>query len=321
MASGSEAETGTGHVGGLGVFPPPAMERVLFAVPKKGRLAEKVKDLLKGAGVNYVRPDRLDVADVKDLNVTLVFLPCADIPRYVGEGNVDIGITGLDCLEEAKANGVAEGAVVEVMRLGFGQCRLCVQAPVTEGAMAAPADFVGKRVVTSFPGLTRDFFDKLDPSRAGSTAIKNVTGSVEVACSLGLADAVVDLVETGTTMRAAGLEVVGEVLKSETVLIHGTHARAAAHAGLVELLEKRIQGYLAANKFFLIKYNVQHENLEACKKITPGKRAPTIFSLSEDGWCALEALVEQKQAAAVMDQLTKIGAKDILLVTLANTRD
>lgn len=165
-----------------------------FAIPKKGRLYEKVLEMLKGAGIDFHREARLDVALCNDLPITLVFLPAADIAKYVGEGNIDIGITGLDVVRESGVE------VDHVIDLGFGKCKLCVQAPVAE-ATTSVENLAGKRIVTSFPNLTKEFFDPIDAKKGVKTDIKFVSGSVEAACGLGLADAVVDLVETGTTMR------------------------------------------------------------------------------------------------------------------------
>jgi ATP phosphoribosyltransferase len=165
-----------------------------FAIPKKGRLFEKVVEMLKGAGIEFRREPRLDVALCVDLPITLVFLPAADIAKYVGEGNVDLGITGIDVVQESMVE------VNHIMDLGFGKCKLCVQAPVTSKIKDAE-DLAGKRIVTSFPDISRKFFDPMDAKKGVQTSVKFVSGSVEAACSLGLADAVVDLVETGTTMK------------------------------------------------------------------------------------------------------------------------
>lgn len=181
----------------------------LFAVPKKGRLYEQVTDMLKGAGVEYHREPRLDIAICKDLNMTMVFLPASDISKYVGEGNVDIGVTGIDIVEE----NVSE--VERVMDLGFGKCRLCVQAPVASNITDVKS-LAGKRIVTSFPTLTKKFFDPLDEELGVTTNIRFVSGSVEAACGLGLADAVVDLVETGTTMKAS----TKRIFESNTRTLH-----------------------------------------------------------------------------------------------------
>lgn len=167
-----------------------------FAIPKKGRLYERVTAMLKGAGIEFRREPRLDVALCIDLPITLVFLPAADIAKYVGEGNVDIGITGYDVVQESMVD------VDRVMDLGFGKCRLCVQAPVKD-EVTDVSNLAGGRIVTSFPDITKQFFQKYDEEKGVQTKVKFVSGSVEAACSLGLADAVVDLVETGTTMKVS----------------------------------------------------------------------------------------------------------------------
>ena len=167
-----------------------------FAIPKKGRLYEKILELLKGSGIEFRREPRLDVALCKDLPLTLVFLPAADIAKYVGDGNVDIGITGFDIVRESNV------VVDKIMDLGFGKCKLCVQAPVSD-KITDVSTLAGGRIVTSFPFLAEEFFKKFDDEKGTKTKVTEVSGSVEAACGLGLADAVVDLVETGTTMRVS----------------------------------------------------------------------------------------------------------------------
>ena len=154
--------------------------------------------MLKGAGIEFRREPRLDVALCKDLPITLVFLPAADIAKYVGEGNVDVGITGYDVVKES----VVE--VDRIMDLGFGKCKLCVQAPAAKN-ITDVSTLAGGRIVTSFPNVAKDFFAKYDQEKGVETKVKFVSGSVEAACGLGLADAVVDLVETGTTMRVSSI--------------------------------------------------------------------------------------------------------------------
>jgi len=173
-------------------------ENCRFAIPKKGRLYEKVTEMLKGAGISFRREPRLDVAECVDFPITLVFLPASDIAKYVGMGDIDIGITGLDVCNESNV------AVEHVMDLGFGKCKLCVQAPVVD-KIENVEDLAGKRIVTSFPYLTKKYFDPIDQKKGVTTSINFVSGSVEAACGLGLADAVVDLVETGTTMKVCSI--------------------------------------------------------------------------------------------------------------------
>lgn len=284
-------------------------DHCLFAVPKKGRLYEKVTDMLKGAGVDYHREPRLDIAICKDLDMTMVFLPAADISKYVGEGNVDIGVTGIDIVEE---NGLE---VEQVMKLGYGKCKLCVQAPVAS-KIEDVKSLAGKRIVTSFPSLTKKFFDPLDKELGVTTSIRFVSGSVEASCGLGLADAVVDLVETGTTMKAAGLEIVGTVLETESVLITNPNSK---HKDIVELLKHRIEGYITAKKYVMVTYNCSVEVLEAVTKITPGKRSPTITNLT-DGGHAVSSLINKKDVVKIMDELHLAGARDILVFALSNSR-
>jgi ATP phosphoribosyltransferase len=281
-----------------------------FAIPKKGRLYEKVSDLLKGAGIEYRRESRLDVAVCVDLPITLVFLPASDIAKYVGEGNVDIGITGLDVVEESNVD------VNKVMDLGFGGCKLCVQAPAAD-QVTDVSTLAGGRIVTSFPFLTEKFFEPFDKAKGVKTKVTEVSGSVEAACGLGLADAVVDLVETGTTMRAAGLEVVGEVLKTESILISNKHAE---HQDIVDLIKRRVEGFMVAKKYEMISYNVHNDLLDTCLKVTPGKKSPNITTLNDSNYKAVTCLGLKKGMNAKMDELHALGATDILTFSLSNTR-
>jgi ATP phosphoribosyltransferase len=281
-----------------------------FAIPKKGRLFEKVTELLDGAGIEYRREPRLDVALCKDLPITLIFLPAADIAKYVGEGNVDIGITGIDVVEESNVE------VERVMELGFGKCRLCVQAPVANN-ITDPAQLSGGRIVTSFPYLTQKYFKSFDDAKGVTTKVTEVSGSVEAACGLGLADAVVDLVETGTTMRAAGLDVVSDILETESVLISNLNSE---HKDLVNLIKKRIEGFMVAKKYVMISYNVHNDLLSKALEITPGKKSPNITSLVDSDYKAVTCLVLKKEMNKKMDELHDIGATDILTFALSNTR-
>ncbi len=147
---------------------------ILIGIPKKGRLNEKVCKLLDGAGLEYRRPDRVDVAVCTGLPVTLVFLPAADIAAYVGEGNVDMGITGQDILQETRLES-PDIHITELLELGFGKCSLSLQAPVKNGISAAK-QLSGGRVVTSFPALTRAFFDKFDAETGKHTSTSVVLG-------------------------------------------------------------------------------------------------------------------------------------------------
>jgi len=285
-------------------------ENCRMAVPKKGRLNEKIMTMLKGCGIEFQREHRLDVALCKDLPITLVFLPASDIAKYVGEGNVDIGITGVDIVEESEVD------VDMIYPLGIGKCKLCLQGPVAKHIKDA-SELAGKRIVTSFPSLTKKFFDPLDKEKGVTTKVKFVSGSVEAACSLGLADGIVDLVETGTTMRAAGLEVVSDILKTEAYLISN---KKTEHEEVVQLIKRRVEGYITATKYLMITYNVHIDLLEKASAVTPGKRSPTVTGLEDQNYKAVSSLVLKSQLNVKMDQLHDIGATDILAIDLCNTR-
>ncbi|KAJ3303214.1 ATP phosphoribosyltransferase (ATP-PRTase) (ATP-PRT) [Kappamyces sp. JEL0829] len=303
--------------------------RLLFAVPKKGRLNEQVMKLLEGADIQFRRSNRLDIALSTNLPIALIFLNASDIAKFVGEGNVDIGITGQDmCVE----NGVV---VEELLPLGFGKCALQVQVPIASGIKSVD-ELIGKRIVTSFDNVVARYFAAREQqlshdeacaqltasannrTQSLKTGINYVNGSVEAACALGLADGIVDLVESGETMRAAKLMPIATLLSSEAVLIcnpkkHNTHP-------LIETIKRRIQGVIAAQRFVLVTYNVQRANLSAVLKITPGKRAATVSPLEDGNWAAVSSLIPSKMVADIMDQLTEVGAEDILVMSLHNCR-
>ncbi|GAM89236.1 hypothetical protein ANO11243_072730 [Dothideomycetidae sp. 11243] len=311
-------------------------DRLLFAVPKKGRLNEACLNLLSGSDIQFHRHSRLDIALVKNLPIALVFLPAADIPTFVGEGRVDLGITGRDQVAEHydrrdrtndhpprqrfAADGVPiEEGVEEVMDLGFGRCNLQVQVP-EKGDVTTAAQLVGRDVVTSYTNLTEEYFRKLEgagPQDRLRTRIKFVGGSVEAACALGVADAVVDLVESGETMRAAGLKAIDTVLESTAVLIR---SKRPSNPALVDLITSRIRGVITAQRYVLCTYNILRSKLDQAVRITPGKRAPTVTSLEEESWVAINVMVERSQMAITMDRIMEIGGTDILITKIENSR-
>lgn len=321
--------------------------RLLFAVPKKGRLHAAALNLLEGADVQFRRENRLDIALVKNLPIALVFLPAADIPTFVGEGRVDLGITGYDQVQEHDAGVNAlnrkrrfSGEITPeeefarsshsgcetVMDLGFGSCKLQVQVP-EKGSYISPKDLIGKNIGTSFVHLTEKYFANLEleegeqsiSAASGKlrTQIIELSGSVEAACALGVADGIVDLVESGETMKAAGLKPIDTVVETSAILIK---SRAPSNPELVDLIASRILGVITAQKYVMCQYNIPRPSLASATKIAPGRRAPTVTALDEDGWVAVSIMVEKKKVAPIMDELAKLGAKDILILQIANTR-
>lgn len=293
--------------------------RLLFAIPKKGRLYEKCISLLAGADIQFRRHDRMDVCLSLNHHLALVFLPASDIPSFVGKGNVDLGITGHDVILEAEMDKL----VTEELRLGFGKCSLQVQVPEASSIFTVE-DLTGKRIVTSFEVLSGQFFDKLDDklglSGVKKTQIDYVGGSVEAACALGLADGIVDLVESGDTMRAAGLRSIATILQTEAVLIRSTTPKHPNLTPLIDLITKRIAGVIAANKYVVCQFNISRDKLAAACKIAPGRKAPTVSPLEEEGWVAVSSMIEKKNCANTMDDLVNIGAEDVLIFNLDNCR-
>ncbi|TYJ54315.1 ATP phosphoribosyltransferase [Cryptococcus floricola] len=297
-------------------------DRLLFAVPKKGRLNEKCLELLAGADIKYNRAHRLDVALVQNMPIALVFLPAADIPRFVALGSVALGITGQDVIAESTHS----PAIEELLPLGFGKCKLQVQVPVT-GPVQTLEQLSGGRVATSFEVMAGELFGGKDGVDAkigkGQTKVEYVGGSVEAACALGMADGIVDLVESGDTMRAAGLHAIHTLMSSEACLITSStpHANLTPELlALIPLIKSRIAGVLASKRYVYASYNIQRLNLDKALTITPGRRAPTVSPLDEDGWVAVSAMVERKEVAKTMDELERTGAEDILIMALDNCR-
>ncbi|ODV93587.1 hypothetical protein PACTADRAFT_60907 [Pachysolen tannophilus NRRL Y-2460] len=288
-------------------------DRLLFAVPKKGRLYDNCVSLLKGCDIQFNRSNRLDIALSTNLPIALIFLPAADIPTFVGEGRCSIGITGVDQVKESDVD------VELAINLLFGNCKLQLQVP-ENGPYIEPEQLIGKTIVSSFVNLTRQYFEKLENKKPGETLktkIKFVGGSVEASCALGVADGIADLVESGETMRAAGLKSIDTLLTTSAHLIV---SKNASHPELVEIIKSRIQGVMAAQKYVLCNYNAPRANLSRVLEITPGRRAATVSPLEDDAWVAVSAMVEKKNIGTVMDKLKDNDASDILVFEISNCR-
>ncbi|KAI9017471.1 hypothetical protein BC832DRAFT_588733 [Gaertneriomyces semiglobifer] len=306
-------------------------DRLLFAIPKKGRLHEHCLTLLKGADIQFHRRNRLDIALSTNHPIALVFLPASDIATFVGKGNVDLGITGQDIIAESNAE------VDELLQLGFGKCKLCVQVPINSELKTAK-DLVGKRIVTSFESVVGRYFAALEAGSSeeqasqalltktqdvaqvskATTTVNCISGSVEAACALGLADGIVDLVESGETMREAKLHAIATLISSQAVLICNRKKRDTNP--LIATIQARIQGVIAAQKYVLCNYNIARSRLPQAIKITPGKKAPTVSPLEDDSWVAVSSMILKNQVADIMDQLEAIGATDILVFQIHNCR-
>ncbi|KAG7817312.1 hypothetical protein KL919_003784 [Ogataea angusta] len=205
------------------------------------------------------------------------------------------------------------------MDLLFGRCKLQVQVP-ENGPYEKPEQLIGKTIVSSFTNLTRQYFEELEGVRPGEplkTKIKFVGGSVEASCALGVGDAIVDLVESGETMKAAGLHAIGTILNTSAHLII---SRNPSHPELVEVIKSRLEGVLAAQRYVLCNYNAPRSMLPSLLKLTPGRRAATVSPLDDGEWVAVSSMVERKDMGNIMDKLKELGASDILVFEISNCR-
>ncbi|MBA2740190.1 MAG: ATP phosphoribosyltransferase [Nocardioidaceae bacterium] len=273
-----------------------------IAVPNKGSLAEAARDMLREAGYRQRSDSReLALAD-PDNGVEFFYLRPRDIAVYVAAGTLDLGITGRDLLLDSGAG--AE----EVLTLGFGGSRFRFAA--APGTVGDDIGLAGLRIATSYPGVVRRW---LADRRVDATVIR-LDGAVETAVRLGVADVIADVVETGSTLRQAGLEVFGEVLlESEAVLVR----RAGSSAGNgQEVFLRRLQGVLVARSYVMMDYDIPLEQVDPATRITPGIESPTISPLQREGWVAVRAMVPRRQAQLVMDALWDLGARGILVTDI-----
>ena len=272
------------------------------AVPNKGQLSEPARLMLREAGYPAAHDARELVVQDPDNDVEFFFLRPRDIATYVGAGQLDIGITGLDLLLDSGSSASV------ILELGFGPSTFRFAAPI--GQASSLADLHNKRIATAYPGLLAVKLVELNlPAH-----IVKLDGAVENAVRLGVADAVADVVATGTTLRQAGLAVVGEpILTSEAILIQRADA---APRTAVETFTRRLQGVIVARSYVLVDYDIRVEQVEQACDITPGIESPTVSPLHDKGWVAVRAMVPRKDIHRVMDDLYDIGARGILVTDI-----
>ncbi len=271
-----------------------------IAVPSKGRLREPSIELLHDAGLGPETPgDRALAFPCRNAPVEALLVRADDVPEYVQDGVVDCGITGLDIVEESGAN------VVELLRLGFGACTLEAAVP-TESAVQSLADLAGARVATSFPRLARALLPE-------TIELVDVHGSVELAPRLGLADAIVDLVSSGSTLRTNGLRSLARLLDSEAVLIGPPEPSAEALALELAAVFRSVVQARGARYLML---NAPESALEEIARLVPGSRAPSVLPLAEPGMVAVHSVVPAADVFKLLPKLEAAGATSILLVPL-----
>ena len=279
---------------------------IRVAVPNKGALSESASAMLREAGYRQ-RTDTKELVLLDEANgVEFFYLRPRDIAVYVGEGTLDVGITGRDMLLDSGA------PVTEVLPLGFGRSRFRFAAPAGSGFDVA--NLQGLRIATSYAGLVGGYLAE----RGVTARLISLDGAVETAIRLGVADVVADVVETGTTLRQAGLELFGEpLLLSEAVLIR---RRESPVPDGLEGLERRLNGVLIARNYVMMDYDVADTVIDDACAITPGFEGPTVSPLAREGWKAVRALVPRREAQQVMDDLWGLGARAILVTDIAACR-
>lgn len=275
-----------------------------IAVPNKGSLSETAAQMLHEAGyVGRRDPKELIVTDARN-DVEFFYLRPRDIATYVGSGALDVGITGRDLLLDS---GSTAG---EIASLDFAASTFRFAGPT--GSFSELADLDGKRVATSYPGLVGAFLAE----NGISSALIKLDGAVESAVRLGVADAVADVVETGTTLRKQGLEIFGPViLESEAVLIS-----SASPASGVDTLLRRLQGVMVARQYVLVDYNLPAVLLDRAVALTPGVESPTVSPLGEPDWVAVRVMIKRDQTNHIMDALYELGARAILVTSIHAAR-
>jgi ATP phosphoribosyltransferase len=272
------------------------------AIPNKGGLAPAAAAMLREAGYRQ-RADEKDLTCLDaDNGVEFFYLRPRDIATYVGSGDLDLGITGRDLLVDGGAD------VTEVLDLDFGASTFRFAA--RPGRYASAKDFEGARIATSYPGVVQRVLADLGVS----ATVVRLDGAVENAVGLGVADVIADVVDTGATLRKAGLDAVGEpVLYSTAVLIRPA---ASDGDGPITQLVRRLQGVLVARRYVMIAYDVRADQIDQAVALTPGIESPTISALHREGWVAVQAMVLRSDVHRIMDELYEVGARAILVTDI-----
>ena len=274
-----------------------------IAVPNKGSLSGPAAEMLHEAGYRQRKdPKELVLVD-PDNQVEFFFLRPRDIAVYVGSGRLDVGITGRDLLLDSASN--AE----EVLALGFGGSTFRFARP--EGVdVKDVSGLEGLRIATSYTGLVQQHLAE----HGVKATVTKLDGAVETAVQLGVADVIADVVETGTSLRNAGLEVFGDpILVSDAVVIR---PKGAGEDAGVEQFLRRLQGVLVARRYVLMDYDIRAESVSAAVALTPGLESPTVSPLHTEGWVAVRSMVLRKEAQRIMDDLWSIGARAILVTNI-----
>lgn len=275
-----------------------------IAVPNKGRLHDPAMELLERAGLHIVDgTDRKLYADTVDPEVTLLFARAADIPEYVSDGAADLGITGLDQAHEAALDNV-----VELLDLDYAHCRLVLAAPM-DGDIDTVSDLEGRVVATEFPTIAADYFE----SRAVTPEVTEVSGATELTPHVGMADAIIDITSTGTTLEVNRLGIVDEVLTSSARLF----ARAdVVNDEKVQQIRMAIGSVLAADGKRYLMMNAPRDRLDRIEAVIPGLGGPTVMDIAGGEKVAIHAVVDEANIFETINEVRAVGAEDVLVTEI-----
>lgn len=276
-----------------------------IAVQKSGRLTDKTLNLLEGIGLKFDDYKRSLLVKCLNFDVELLLIRDDDIPEYVQDGVCDLGFVGANVVEEDQVD-------VEILRgLNYGVCRLSLAVPKDSG-IKKPEDFAGKKVATSYPGITKRYFE----DKGIDVKVITLSGSVEIAPRLEIADAICDLVSTGNTLKANGLDELINIFDSETQLVKTNKPLSDGKQQLIEKILQRIEGYQKASKSRYILMNAPQESVEQIKEILPSLKSPTVMPLADNGMVAIHAVVPLSTFWDVMERLKAAGATGIVMLPI-----
>jgi ATP phosphoribosyltransferase len=276
-----------------------------IAVQKSGRLTDKTLNLLEGIGLRFDDYKRSLLVKCRNFDVELLLIRDDDIPEYVEDGVCDLGFVGGNVTAEDQAD-------VTVLRgLDYGVCRLSLAAPKNGGIKTAK-DFSGKKIATSYPNLTQAFFDE----RSIDVEITTLSGAVEIAPRLEVADAISDLVSSGNTLKANGLIEIEIIYESETELIQTNKPLSDGKQKLIEKILQRIEGYQQAERSRYLMMNAPEEAIPEIRKIIPSLKSPTIVPLADEGMVAIHTVIPISTFWQVMEKLKEAGASGIVMLPI-----
>ncbi len=279
-------------------------DRIRIAVQSKGRLNEDTMALLAEAGIKVSTSKRTLLASARNFPVEVLFLRDDDIPQTVADGVADVGVVGLNELREREADARV------VKNLGFGGCRLSIALP-KEQPYSGVQDLEGRKIATSYPVILRNFLKE----HGVHAEIHVITGSVEISTGIGLADAIFDIVSSGSTLVSNNLREVETVLQSEAVLIANKALSAEKLAILDELLFRLEAVMVAADKKYVL-MNAPRECLDAILAVLPGIKSPTVMPLAQEGWCSIHTVLDESCFWEIIGRLKAAGAEGILVLPI-----